>query len=107
MKVIDLLNKIANGEEVPKKKIKYNNETFTIREEKDDYVSEYYWFTDRYSLLDLNNEVEIIEEDKKIEKMERHIPQSESELYCIAYNGVVDKINQIIDHLNKEGNNNE
>ena len=39
MKIIDLLNKIANGEEVPKK-IKYDNEIFKLRDEKDDYASD-------------------------------------------------------------------
>lgn len=68
IKIIDLLNKIANDEEVPKK-IKYNNETFTIREEKDDYANQNYWFTDRFCLLDLNDEIEVIEDtSKKIEK---------------------------------------
>ena len=70
MKVIELLNKIANGEEVPKK-IKYKNSIFTIREDKDDYANDTDWFTDKYDFLELNDEVEVIEEDKKIKKLEQ------------------------------------
>jgi len=66
IRVIDLLNKIANGEEVPKT-IKYNNEIFTLRDEKDDYANDNNWFTDRYSFLELNDEVEIIEDTPKEE----------------------------------------
>ena len=107
MKVIDLLNKIANGEEAPKK-IKYNNETFTIREEKDDYVSEKNLFTDRYSLLDLNEEVEIIEEDKKIKQItiDDEIIHENTVLTDIGLQRnlikLTIKINEIIDYLNKE-----
>ena len=110
MKVIDLLNKIANGEEAPKK-IKYNNETFTIREEKDDYVSEKNLFTDRYSLLDLNEEVEIIEEDKKIKRIQscgdnlysEYIGQwlVNKENYTEYDELLMNKINEIIDKLNE------
>ena len=107
MKVIELLNKIANGEEVPKK-IRYNNETFTIREEKDDYVSEKNLFTDRYSLLDLNEEVEIIEEDKKIKQItiDDEIIHENTVLTDIGLQRnlikLTIKINEIIDYLNKE-----
>lgn len=94
LRVIDLLNKIANGEEIPKK-IKYNNETFTIREEKDDYANQNHWFTDRVCLLDLNKEVEIIEEDKKIEKI-----TDEAFLSSLFGQMLGNKINEIIDKLN-------
>ena len=107
MKIIDLLNKIANEEELPKK-IKYNNEIFTIREEKDDYANQNHWFTDRFCLLDLNEEVEMIEEDKKIEKLnvertaqrqdrcdEITIDYLKADIITIMY-----KINEIIDYIN-------
>lgn len=70
MKVIDLLNKIANGEEVPQL-IKWNGYIY------DKLGCEYYMLNDRDitlfgDILDtngkyLNDEVEIIEEPKKIE----------------------------------------
>ena len=109
MKVIDLLNKIANGEEVPKK-IGYDNKIF----EFDELERQYTFHNLDYSVNDdlslsieglrystLNDEVEIIEEDKKIEKLERFIPQRESDTYCTKYNEVADKINEIIDEVNK------
>jgi len=109
IKIIDLLNKIANGEQP--KTIKYHDDVyeFDCYEGEWGYVNKEYcrykWFANEIDCdlkEQLNDEVKIIEENKKIEKMERHIPQSESELYCTAYNGVVDKINEIIDKLNKE-----
>ena len=77
MKVIDLLNKIANGEKVPKK-IKYGATVFILdyfsTENKEaQYISENY----KKVLLEglsttvcLNDEVEIIEEEKEIGKIE-------------------------------------
>lgn len=72
MKVIDLLNKIANGEEVPKR-IKYRYHIYEY-EDGYDFVCddlEHPYFAENYcnDYEDLNSEVEIIEEDKKIEKL--------------------------------------
>lgn len=47
------------------------------------------------------DEVEIIEKNKKIEKLEMFIPQRESDTYCTKYNEVASKINEIIDYINK------
>ena len=60
--IIDLLNKIANGEEPPKK-IYYLEETFTYDEKsKDYYDSENYGLFDSYVIPDiLNDEVIILE----------------------------------------------
>ena len=71
MKVIDLLNKIANGEEVPRK-IKIDDVVYELTPNKNDYCSKSYdWLTNYISSLGtLNDEVEIIEEDKKIEKLD-------------------------------------
>lgn len=73
MKIIDLLNKIANGEEIPKK-IKVDNRFYYEYDENIDYKSKdgTYLF-DAYIQInkkDMNMEVEIIEEDKKIKKLE-------------------------------------
>lgn len=73
-KVIDLLNKIANEEEVPKK-IKWDYEEWEYIEEMKDYYS----FNRHIHLFNtvfpndglvehLNDEIEIIEEEKEIEK---------------------------------------
>ena len=69
MRIIDLLNKIANGEELPKK-IKYNDKIFI--NDGFSYIYENKTFNE-YNRLeefisygsDLNDEVEIIKEKKK------------------------------------------
>ena len=82
IKIIDLLNKIANGEEVPKK-IRiidvYSCDLIFDEEQKDYSVNgNYYMFADQFEYKKpdeiLNIEVEIIEEDKEIEdtKYMRH-----------------------------------
>lgn len=70
MKVIELLNKIANGEEVPKKIQVYSdifvfdnsNNVYEHEETKNNLLS-------IYNGNILNYEVRIIEEDKKIEHL--------------------------------------
>ena len=71
MKIIDLLNKIANGEEVPKE-IRYEENIWKLNTLEntydngkcclfEDYIDKKYVITDV-----LNDEIEIIEEEKKI-----------------------------------------
>ena len=99
MKVIELLNKIANGEEVPKKiKIKQweNN--------AEDEDLEYELFDRLYNEdFELNDEVEIIEEDKKIEKLDlildEHFSNDELQAYIKE---TQEKVNEIIDKINEE-----
>lgn len=73
MKVIDLLNKKANGEEMPKK-IKYNGDIYEFK--RNDYerttpdFNVYTLLYDMEYIIKLNDEVEIIEENKEIEKLE-------------------------------------
>lgn len=101
MKVIDLLNKIANGEEVPKK-IKINGDTLDLENGKELY----YRFQDKSSTLcfdwyietkRLNDEIEIIE-DKKIEKCKNY-EEFESIDDYIEHLRI--KINELIDEVNK------
>lgn len=106
MKVIDLLHKIANGEEVPKK-IKYN-----LLEKKyqilvyDEEEQEYRYENDYNNFCTfpnhhLNDEVEIIEEEKKIpekiEEKEIEVSMAIGEEIC------ANKINEIIDYLKSKG----
>ena len=108
MKIIDLLNKIANGEEVPEK-IKFKNNIYGLIERNDNvynykqiyngrFIDNYLcddWFIDSKDIL--NDEVEIIEENKKIEKINcrtfefMHKPDKVRLL--------MNKINEIIDYL--------
>jgi hypothetical protein len=105
MKVIDLLNKIANGETKEEIMFQYNNGY-------EEYANINTLF-DRFTINkeNLNTEIEIIEEDKKIEKIDMFD-------YFTGYdfdNTSIDlrkhleinfqilniKINEIIEHLNK------
>ena len=73
MKVIDLLNKIANREEVPKK-IKYNDKIWRLASNRTYFIGSDYGYDfwvehgdDKFEdePITLNDEVEIIEEEKK------------------------------------------
>ena len=107
MKIIDLLNKIANGEEIPNK-IKYNGEIY----ERNLYNNKYYRENNKdRDLLDTylaneevyNSEIEIIEEDKKIEKFNiDKEPLKGGELVRAIDYIIEAKINEIIDHINKQ-----
>lgn len=128
MKIIDLLNKIANGEEVPQKikvgnKI-YNYETFNIGKGDNYFTAEwgevkgyrinndgtYYYLEIRD--YNLNDEVEILEEEKKIPEPEKDIlhiddlitPVDEN-MYKIWKQAIKNhnKINEIIDYLKSKG----
>ena len=69
MKVIDLLNKIANGEEVPKE-IFYKKQWWEYNPNNDYEGTD--WggcFLNNVLICDLNDEVEIIEEEKEIKKI--------------------------------------
>ena len=100
MKVIDLLNKIANGEEFNSCKIKFTG----IEPEE---VNEYFIYDRLYEEdLKLNDEVEIIEESKKIEKItvrEKTLGFQNGEwtarnmdkAFAIKINELIDKINNL------------
>ena len=102
MKIIDLLNKIANGEEIPHFKvgeIEYflNWRGNLLEREEDKPSADVQWYIDEEWL---NTEAEIIEEDKKIEKLVFNKDQDGD----ILVNGVslIEKVNEIIDIINKE-----
>ena len=113
IKVIDLLNKIANGEEVPKR-IKYKNEVREYVYDDRDYVnsnsSEFYLFygtmkarTGIDFVNALNDEVEIIEDTQKEDKKIDNLKLNNSGLWTGKTNTdlIVDKINEIIDKINE------
>ena len=100
MKVIDLLNKIANGEEVPKKiRLGNNPDIFYYQEDINSYKS----YDGEYLISEwlcnssrLNFE---IKEDKKIKKIGK-LNQVEDKQNLNNYI-LRDKINEIIDEINK------
>lgn len=119
MKVIDLLNKIANGEEVPKR-IKYKSIILCYHEEEQDYNS--YWgrylfehlFKKYETKSFINDEIEIIEDTpKKIEKLKNWYSVGLNDKYIKTENifvtdkKIVDKLNELIDYINNKEENNE
>ena len=101
IKIIDLLIKIAK-EEAPEK-IMYDGDIWNFDGSVQDYSDETkYLFADymsdfAYKPEFLNDEVEIIEEEKKIEKInyEEHIGIDLSEAVCNKINELVDEINKL------------
>lgn len=114
MKVIDLLNKIANGEEVPKE-IKYDGLKWNFEEDKL-YYSDNIWLDDYCNLSQcLNDEVEIIGEDKKIEKIkilncDNYVKKENYETILTMQEIALDiqtlrhKLDEIIDYLEEKNN---
>ena len=115
-KIIDLLNKIANNEEVPKK-IKYKNEIYERCQNITINNLYYYQVPNKCKFLidqlssvsDLLDEVEIIEEPKKIEKIARcdsikmthygelYKPTENEEILRIKINELIDEVNNLKD----------
>ena len=117
MKIIDLLNKIANGEFLPKK-IKYDDEIFIYDNRVDkywsiDHTNNLYDILSRYVGIALNDEVEIIEEDKKIGKLylndeylfsnnlSKEFTREDRRLLDSNFETIRQKFNEIIDYINK------
>lgn len=116
MTVIQLLNKIANGEEVPSK-IEYRNKMFIYDKGNQCYIVENYNEYDdllmslsNHKGTDLNYEVEILEEPKGIP--EKLIPTSlkgiddlneKIDVAHIDTISAIGTINEIIDYLESKG----
>ena len=102
IRVIDLLNMISRGEELPKR-IKYDDKIYYMVGNND---YENYEYEETPTLLFavgstsyINDDIDILdeedEEDKKIERMTASSTNSFNQ-------ALVDKINEIIDYINKE-----
>ena len=110
MKVIDLLAKIANGEEVPKK-IKYNDDLYThvdnycyCCEETNEILSQNIYA----EFSRLNDEIEIIEEPKEeLEEIELIGIHYVNDKCIFKVNGqsvdetIAIKVNELIENQNK------
>ena len=106
MKVIELLTKIANGEEVPKK-IRFDDMIWNkiCGEKNIYYINEYdsdlfVYFFRKNITFDLNDEIEIIEEDKKIEKLNTKDVFACDDNIRVYFAFTWSKINEIIDYIN-------
>ena len=119
MKVIDLLNKIANGEEKPKK-VSINAgihgiDTWVYDEHYEDYKNgaDVMLLDSGMTTNHLNDEVEIIEEDKKIGKLylndeylfsnnlSKEFTREDRRLLDSNFETIRQKFNEIIDYINK------
>ena len=105
IKIIDLLNMIANGEELPKK-ITYTDAdlcryVFELGFGKDYWCEELgNWLFHNWDIQKiLNDEVEIIEEEKEIEKI-NHVFGENGYLDLDAGVELMDKINELIEAVN-------
>ena len=118
MKIIDLLNKIANGEELPKK-IKYNDDEYI-------HIGNYCYFCEETNEIlsqntyaefsRLNDEVEILDEEEfeTIEELlieyddgdiginKKYISSQQSEIFAKSINQLIKNQKKIIQKLNKE-----
>ena len=105
MKIIDLLNKIANGE-IPKT-IVYDERYFTYDDKRQNYFayddSEIDW---KYTVMEyINDEIEIIQEKEKIEE-EKKIPEKIGVINYVEDTATAlihNKVDEIIDYLKSKG----
>ena len=115
IKIIDLLNKIANGEKVPKRiKLRGFELYRTLEDGKRLYIDDEKMFFPEHYTFDLNDTVEIIEDNDKLEKI--NVKTGDNCKRFIEYDDktghhkytirLLDEyfaknINKIIDHINK------
>lgn len=112
IKVIDLLNIIVEGKKLPEKfmykgHLYYRQKTNGICYRSDELGE---IFEERLVLEDLNDTVKIIEEPKKIEKIEMYqdeeghyfLNKQDRKVYvnCDEMDFMVDKFNELIDEIN-------
>ena len=123
MKIIDLLKKIANGEEAPNR-VRFDNVIWNkVRGEKnifyiDEYDNDLFIHFFRKNLdFTLNDEIEILEEEKKIpekldyceentfmeQKETTYLSPKERRLLDSNFKELGNKINSIIDYLKSKG----
>ena len=104
MKIIDLLNKINKGEEIPEK-VKYEDTIFEYDKDRKEYihkVDDWYSETLLFKITNehthfirdlLEAEVEVIEENKEIEEL------NDNDIY--DFNHLSLKINELVQAVNK------
>ena len=99
MKLIDLLNKIANGDEDIPKRFDFAGGEFNLNNygEYRDEDGDNLFNSCCTDFSNINDEIEIIEEDKKTEKLMRLDSRETSD--CIIK--IQDKINELIEEVNK------
>ena len=108
MKIINILNKINNNEEVPEK-IKFDDIVFELEENKKEYSFQhengdyetllYRVMTTHFIDVLLKAEIEVIEENKEIEELDNmELINARPEVNAIKINELIRAVNR----LNKE-----
>ena len=106
IKIIDLFNKIYNLDDMPGKII-FDNCVWRYCSEFQDYQSERgYLFGDYMSHINetgkfLNAEVEIIEEEKEIEKIGKIYDGFTDSYYDTCLETAIKKVDELVDEVNK------
>ena len=116
MRIIDLLNKIAKGEEAPKE-IYYKKQWWEYNPENDYEGTD--WggcLLNNVLICDLNDEIVIIEEEQDIEELKLKDGKivgtwENGSNYCYTLSApqtvLCNKINEVIKEVNKQKNNEE
>ncbi len=98
MKIIYILNKMANGELEDGFEFKYDNDTYKYNKKEDEIASiEYGVCLGNYYRVEsiLNDEVEVIEEKKEIEELdEMQIINARPEVNAMKINELVRAVNK-------------
>ena len=95
IKVIDLLNKIANGEEIPRT-IRWYDKFYNDYDEISNNYKAFVYGKLENNVWGLNDEIEILEEPKKIEKIDFGTLNTQKE----KNRAMKDTINKLIDEIN-------
>ena len=113
MKIIDLLNKIAKGKEVPNT-IKYKDRIYKLEDTYDEVYKKMYFSKEEYYSVALGgraedgnfvyhlyDEVEIIEEEKEIKHINIQYWRDDEYTPEERINVCMTTINELIDEINK------
>jgi hypothetical protein len=105
IKIIDLLNKIAKGEEVPKR-IKWNDDEYSyVNDTCKNYANDYEDFMSVVDGYCLNDEIEIIEEveDKEYEDIEElGVEYDNDGKLSRTINALIRNQNKIIERMKRD-----
>ena len=100
MKIIDLLNKMAEGTLKDDFKFKYYDRVYTYSKNTDEIIDESNLDIGYHHPLELclNDDIEIIEENKEIKELENEIIGDDWTRYAIMHHN---KINELVREINK------
>ena len=110
MKIIDILNKMANRELEDGFKFCFGNEVYIYTKEDNSIRDKYHnrigqtkvleIYLDEEVLLFKDNNQEVIEGNKEIEELE--ISEKDRKFHSDYINNIADKLNEVINKINKE-----